>query len=208
MAYSFNGTSQYLSSTTTPVTAPPFTISALVNPSSVAAAGIVVAISNATNSDRHNLAIIAGGTITASSTVNNISASSTSTTTIATNTWSNMVGVYRTTANRQGYLNGVAIPQNTQTSAPVVGRMQIGVRFITGNNAYFSGRLAEVGIWSAGLTEEEITALSLGISPSLIRPQSLAFYAPLLRNLVDLRGNRSLTNTNTATVSVHPRIYL
>ena len=41
----------------------------------------------------------------------------------------------------------------------------------------------------------------------MIRPQSLVFYAPLIRNLIDAKGGRTITNNNGATVAVHPRIY-
>jgi hypothetical protein len=40
-----------------------------------------------------------------------------------------------------------------------------------------------------------------------IRPQSLVFYAPLVRNLVDTKGGLTITNNNSATVADHPRIY-
>jgi hypothetical protein len=40
-----------------------------------------------------------------------------------------------------------------------------------------------------------------------VRPQSLVFYAPLIRSLQDLARNATITNGNSATVEVHPRIY-
>jgi hypothetical protein len=73
--------------------------------------------------------------------------------------------------------------------------------------AYFDGKVAEAAIWSAALTDAEVASLGKGVSPRLIRPQSLVFYAPLIRNLVDVRGGRTLTNNNTATVATHPRVY-
>jgi hypothetical protein len=50
------------------------------------------------------------------------------------------------------------------------------------------GRTAEVGIWNAALTAAEIASLAKGMTPDKIRPQSLVFYAPLVRDLIDVRG--------------------
>jgi hypothetical protein len=40
-----------------------------------------------------------------------------------------------------------------------------------------------------------------------VRPQSLVFYAPLVRNLQDVRGGLTITNNNTAAVANHTRVY-
>jgi hypothetical protein len=66
--------------------------------------------------------------------------------------------------------------------------------------------MAEFATWNATLTDAEIAALAAGFTADQIRPQSLQFYAPLIRDLVDLRAGRSITNVNGATVSTHPRI--
>jgi hypothetical protein len=86
--------------------------------------------------------------------------------------------------------------------------MAIGRRHVVGTTPnYFNGQIAEVGIWTAALTASDILSLSQGASPSLVRSDSLAFYAPLIRDLNDLRGGLAITNNNGATVVDHPRIY-
>lgn len=74
------------------------------------------------------------------------------------------------------------------------------------NGNFGSGEYAELGAWQATLTAEEIVALSKGMTPDKIRPQSLVFYTPLVRDLVELKSGIALTNTNT-TVATHPRVY-
>jgi len=69
------------------------------------------------------------------------------------------------------------------------------------------GQIAEVGIWNAALTAAEIASLANGMTCEKIRPQSLVFYAPLVRDLIDQKGGLAITNNNAATVSNHPRIY-
>lgn len=209
MAYLFNGSTQYLSCTTTPVTGPPFTISSWINPAARVTDIPVIALTNNSNAERHNIVVLTAGTVTVSSTGSNgVFYGSTSTELVPTNTWSNVVGVYRTTSNRQGYLNGFPSVLNNNTSNPVIGRMQIATRFLPGPFGFFNGSLAEIGIWSAALDDAEIASLSVGVSPILIRPQSLVFYAPLIRNISDIRNARAITNNNTATATTHPRIYL
>jgi hypothetical protein len=70
-----------------------------------------------------------------------------------------------------------------------------------------NGQVAEVGLYSAALTADEIASLSKGMTCDKIRPQSLVFYAPLVRDLQDTKGGRSITNNNAATVAAHPRVY-
>ena len=67
--------------------------------------------------------------------------------------------------------------------------------------------MAEVGIWNVALTAEEIASLADGFTCDKVRPQSLVFYAPLVRDLIDHKGGLTITNNNTATVAAHPRVY-
>lgn len=72
---------------------------------------------------------------------------------------------------------------------------------------FFDGAGAEAAIWSVALTAAEIASLAKGFSPRRIRPQSLVFYAPLIRNLQDVRRGLALTPVNGPTVVAHPRCY-
>lgn len=86
--------------------------------------------------------------------------------------------------------------------------MFIGAQFAGGNiQGYTNGLIAEVGIWNAALTAAEIASLAKGMTCDKIRPQSLVFYAPLVRDLIDAKGGRTITNNNGATVANHPRVY-
>jgi hypothetical protein len=73
--------------------------------------------------------------------------------------------------------------------------------------SYEDGRIAEVGIWNAALTAAEIASLAKGMTCDKVRPESLVFYAPLVRDLQDLSGGLTITNNNAATVATHPRVY-
>lgn len=69
------------------------------------------------------------------------------------------------------------------------------------------GRVAEVALWDVALTDEEFVSLSKGFKPSRIRPQNLRFYAPIVRDLLNVKEALTFTNNNTATVTEHPRVY-
>jgi hypothetical protein len=120
-------------------------------------------------------------------------------------TWASCVITYNgstTTLHLNGSTAGTASVSYTKPSA--ANRAWMGN--ITSGEVNDARQLAEVAIWqNAVLSAAEITALHTGFTPDQLRPQSLSFYAPLVRNLSDLRNGTALTN-NGATVATHPRI--
>lgn len=68
----------------------------------------------------------------------------------------------------------------------------------------WDGNLAEAAFWNAILTDGEFAALAKGYSPSLIRPQSLTMYCPLVRANVDYKG--AAPTVNGTVVQPHPRV--
>jgi hypothetical protein len=106
------------------------------------------------------------------------------------------------------YLNNVMSTLNTSVSFNATETF-IGARRSTTFTveAYANGFMAEVGIYNATLSIAEINSLYKGFKPYRVRPQSLIFYSPLVRNLNDLKASRVITNNNTATAAVHPRVY-
>ena len=49
---------------------------------------------------------------------------------------------------------------------------------VAGTN-FFDGRIAEVGFWNVSLSDAELLALSKGVSPKMIRPESLLVHHPI-----------------------------
>lgn len=124
--------------------------------------------------------------------------------TYSSNTYFHATCAYPSSASRTAYLDGAAGTTGTDvTTATGVDRFAIG-GYIT---AFLDGRCAEVAVWNVALTDDEIVSLAKGFKPTRVRPQSLVFYAPLVRDLQDLRGALTITNNNTATVADHPRVY-
>lgn len=92
----------------------------------------------------------------------------------------------------------------------------VGVDFAAGGSPtsttrQMDGRIAEVGIWSSDIGDGNFAALADAISPSLIRPATLAVYMPLNgRNSPerDLVGGLSGTITGTIPYADHPRVIM
>jgi hypothetical protein len=105
-----------------------------------------------------------------------------------------------------GALLSKTVFRNTLTSA-ITNAVVPQINGRNGANNLNSFQAAEVGIWNVALTAAEIASLAKGMTCDKVRPQSLVFYAPLIRNLQDVRGGLTITNNNTATVANHPRVY-
>lgn len=119
------------------------------------------------------------------------------------NTWSSLVGVFATNTSRVCWLNGTNGTANTSTTdSATFDAVLLG-------SAGGSGIpiIADAAIWSVALSSDEIASLNKGFKPFRIRPQSLIFYAPLIRNLQDVDRGITLTNNNGVPVANHPRVY-
>jgi hypothetical protein len=134
------------------------------------------------------------------------------TSTVSLNTWYHGCGVVTSSTDRRVYFNGVL--ENTVTTSgsntvdPSYVRIGGGINTATGAVQGFNDSIvAECGIWNVALTAEEIASLAKGMTCDKVRPQSLVFYAPLVRELQDVKGGLTITNNNTATVADHPRVY-
>lgn len=207
MAYDFNGANQYISS---PITLPaitPVTLAAWCKPDGFTAVRSVLSVNNTESNGRHVLYLDTDAKLSAQTAYLIWAGQATTTATATVSTWAHCAGVFSSATSRTAYLNGSASTANTTNVALVaVDTATIGVTRVHPNwLTFFDGNIAEAAVWSAALDAAEIAALAKGVSPRLIRPQSLVMYAPLIRDPIDLKG-AALTN-NGATVATHPRIY-
>jgi len=211
MAYAFNGSNQFLSSSSFAGVGfnEPLTLSCIFYPSTTGRTLISLGPpDNQSLGYLLRISAVAQSKIIAAKNEVNV----TGPTTISLNTWNHGAGVFSSDTSKTCYLNGEATADTVTSTADATGTaftaLGIGRSHTTGaNTRFWSGRIAEVGIWTAALAAEEILSLSRGMSPDMVRPSSLVFYAPLIRNLQDVRGGQALTNNAAATVINHPRIY-
>lgn len=125
--------------------------------------------------------------------------------------WRHIAGVFTPSTRQELFVDGSSVSAITSSvpagvhsgTAPLfIGRQNDAV-----TNNIWDGDIAETAIWNAALTAAEIASLAKGMTPDKIRPQNLVFYAPLVRDLQDVRGGLTITNNNGATVANHPRVY-
>lgn len=127
---------------------------------------------------------------------------------ISASTWTHLCGVYTSATSRSAYKNGGT--KTTTTTSVTLGnldRVLTGAMLFEGQSILqpFDGKAAEVAIWDVALSDAEVAILALGVSPRLVRPASLKFYLPLVRDIVDYRNSTSPTTLNTSVFN-HPRV--
>ena len=127
------------------------------------------------------------------------------------NQWQ-FAGAYVTTSG-----NAVFYANILTTNAGAVPSGTHDYLYIGGNhtafNYYYNGLIAEVGVWTAQLTESEFRLLAQGVRPLEIRPQSLCAYYPLrgegesVKEFDAKRSNQPLWHldgVNSPTLADHP----
>ena len=119
--------------------------------------------------------------------------------------WQHVCAVFVSDTYRVSYVDGVmGTPSTVSVSPSGLNSLFIGSRSDYG--FLYDGTLADAAIYNAALTQEEVTILSKGISPELVRPQNLKVYAPLIRETSAVAGGFSFTSASTF-VFPQPRSY-
>ena len=218
MAFNFvAASSQYLGITTMPFTAYPFTIAALFNANDATQNQIIVGFGVGTGT-RPVVVLYSAGAVAndpvrlqVGNNDNTVNINVDTSTGYTVNNWFAAGGVGANTSSTTASIDGVFGTTNTTTVTGSIAPNQMAIGWLWRNVAFtaphFDGLIAEVAVWNVGLTEDETKSLAKGFKPTRVRPQSLVFYAPLVRDLQDLRGAVTITNNNTATVADHPRVY-
>jgi hypothetical protein len=141
-------------------------------------------------------------TINARSTVNGIAG----VTLPGANQWFNALALLVSTTSRTMYVNTTSGTTSTDSSS-ITSETSIRIGAEARSGGTFTGQLAEFAIWNAALTADEINSLSQGFKPPRIRPQSLRYYVPLVRDVHELRSGITFTAVNAPVVFNHPRVY-
>ncbi len=196
-----------------PVTAYPFSISAWFYPNDDTLQTVVIALSE-TGGSSHEWSMRVAGDVAGDPLIFQTNSSSAtganSPNSVNFNAWNHCVCIAASATNRLVVLNGGAQGTDTADNTPLnIDRLAIGWRGHTaGTPRYFSGRIAEVGIWSFALDEAAVAMLGLGISPLLVDPSFLLSYIPIIGRYspeIDLKRSNTLTVTGTAAAE-HPRM--
>lgn len=94
--------------------------------------------------------------------------------TVSVNTWHHVAAVFAAINDRAAFLDGANKVSDANTRTPVgLDITSIGRRGHSAPALYFSGRIAEVGVWNVALTDDEILSLAKGMPPCMVRPANL-----------------------------------
>ena len=186
----------------------PLTVSVWFYCDSIAASRTMIGFgSTGTTSEFYSLDVTSGGVIRTRSATAGGTSNAQTTATITLNTWMHAAGRWNATNSRDAFLSGGNKVNNTGNRTPGTwNRTEIGRRGTNTNNDPFSGRLAEIGVWNAALSDDEIAALALGYSPFLFKPENLVMYVPLLGYLSpepDLVSGNTFTINGTVAQADH-----
>ena len=214
MAYGFTAaSSQSLNTTSTPVSGVPVTLACWVKCDtlpSVQTCIFGIGVNTTVNITYITLELLSTNRPQATHRSVTTGSSSATTGSIVAGQWFHVCGVFETNLLRTVYWNGDASTANTTIVTPFTAtRIQIARRPNTNATgaAFLTGNVAEAAVWNAALTQPEIASLAKGMTCDKVNPQSLVFYAPLVRDLIDQKGGLTITNNNGATVSNNPRVY-
>jgi hypothetical protein len=210
MAYNFvRASSQYISSSFSGIPVYPVTFSAWAYATNDAAPSAMNVVRWMQAATTQGFSIVFAGQAAGDPIRGNLNTASTASISqfspgFVINTWHHVCFVCNSSTSRTIYKDGVAGITATANDTPTdLTRLWIGS---DGSNN-FDGYISDIAIWSVALNTDEINSLAKGFSAKKIRPQSLTYYVPLVRNLQEHRGNIELTNNNAATVVQHNRIY-
>jgi len=209
MAYEFtSANSTHLTTASAPVSSHPCTLACWFYSNSLTDCALLTVENPSGHLTLMNIGTNSNGTVRANI-YNNSGVSFDTTATYNNQEWIHICCVFNSATSRTLYLNGANSVTNTNnvTTSGLTRIAISGRSYIGSTSAFANGRVAESGIWNAALTAEEIASLAKGMTCDKVRPQSLVFYAPLVRDLLDAKGGLTITNNNSATVADHPRIY-
>ncbi len=159
-AYQFNGTTEYLSVTTAPVTAPPFTIACWCYQRS-AATRVAVSLNNSADTTNfHNLEITSASVYRCRSQDATTVSSAQAAVTAPAVTWHHLVGVFAATNDRRAFLNGGNKGTSASSRTPSgINQLTIGALGGSTKSEFINGNLADIRIYNRALSDEEVTDL-------------------------------------------------
>ena len=203
---------EYLSVASAPVTAAPLTMACWFNANDVTTNYTLMGVGDSASLERFNMLVrgaVGGDPLSFRAQDSGGGTNADTSSGYSANTWHHGCAVAVSSTDRTVYLDGGNAGTSAVAHTPAsIDRTVLAATAHSTITQHFDGELAEAAIWNAALDADEAAALGAGFSPLLIRPQSLVFYVPLVRDDDnDLIGGLSLTANGTPTVDPHPRVY-
>ena len=208
MARLFNGTSEFLSTTSIPDGSLPMTFGAWVYMSDVTSVQTVFACADASSNNVFERLQLSGATLRIRTNDAGSGRNVVSSGTMSAGTWQHACGVVTSAASRTCYIDGGNAVTGTDSFTPALTRMALGASIRSSATQHFlAGRIADAFFYNAALTADEVAALAAGASPLLVRSGSLLGYWPLwgiASPETDYVGNTNMTLTGSPSAADGP----
>ena len=211
MAVLLNGSSEFFGSTSLPTTAVPLTMAGWFYSTDATVEGAILSITKS-NDNNHAFILYADGA-TGGDPVQAVARGGAfdpvpTTTGFTANTWHHACAVFASNSSRSVYIDGGSKGTETSTHTPSgVDRFSAGVWDRPTGIWHFPGRLAELGVWTVALTDNEVKMLAAGVSPLRVCPENLVRYYPCYNASVlenySLGLVRDLTVTGSPSIADH-----
>lgn len=204
MARNFNGTSDYVGSSITP--SYPYSFACWFRTTNMTQVKPIIGFNNVAGSRYDQIWFrgdIAGDPIDILSDAGAGQKITRSTAGCTSGVYHHACAVITSATSRTIYLDGGNSATSTASVSPTVDTFNI-ARFPSWGGV--AGDVAEAALWTVALSADDVLALAKGVSPMLVRPQNLQFYAPLIRDLIEVKG-LAITSSGGSSTD-HPRIYL
>lgn len=200
MAYDFDGTNDYIQAPLGTSYNVPISIACWFNSDTTNANKTLVTLAiglvGQTTSNGFHLRITSGAQVQATI-ANGAGSNSAAVGTYTLQNWHHGAAVFYTTGSRYAFCDAVRSSQSSTVRTVNVNPSNLLIGQGSGGDFNlpqpFNGRIAEVGVWNVGLTDEEIAILAKGIKPIYVRPESLLYYVPLVRDINDHVGGLEFT---------------
>ena len=181
MSRFFNGGANVLRETTGPTTTTPITLSAWYNIESIASTRSILSRNAVAGDFNHVHQLRIQGT------TGTLQAVTRSTSEVASNassgfrglgTWNHACGVFASNVSRTAFLNGIAGPLDTDDRTANTQTATLFGCSVDDGSSPFLGKIAHPAIWNVALTPAEVAKLAAGVSPLMVRRESLIRYIP------------------------------
>ena len=208
MSRLFNGSDEYLQTSSAVVSAVPLTIAGWVYfTGSVFVSGTVLCVADTSATDHlFSLRVTGNGSVinVRGLTRGGGYAEAISAGAVTANAWQHVAFISSATNAREALVMGGGSGTNATSATPLnLDASSIGRQCDNSPGDYFPGRLAEIGVWNVALTTAEVGILAAGYSPLFVRPQSLIAYYPLIRDEdQDRVGGYDMTAFNAPAIAV------
>ena len=208
MARLFNGTDEFMSTTSIPDGSLPMSFGAWVYMTDVSSVQTVFCCADATTNNVFERLQLSGTTLRIRTNAGGTARNANSAGTMSAGSWQHACGVVSASDSRICYIDGANPGTGTNTFTPALSSMALGATIrSSATQHYLAGRIADAFFYNAALTADEVAALAAGASPLMVRSGSLLGYWPLwgiASPETDYMGTTSMTLTGSPSAADGP----